>query len=136
MIWQIHLGKFAPWLGHLSQPRYDCGEELLVLQGLSWAHAVAFLPDGFLIASASINGTVNLWNVNTGATYGCLKGHSQGVRSVAFSPNGLQVASAADNTTVRLWNVITGVSNFVLEGHSYSVEYVAFSPNGFLLASA
>ncbi len=132
VIRQIYLDKFASWLGQLSQPRDDWGEELLVLQGDG---AVAFSPDGLLIASACSLG-VKLWNLNTGATYGSLEGHTGGVTSLAFSPNGLQLASASHDKSIRLWSVKTGAANFFLEGHLDVVEYVAFSPNGFLLASA
>ena len=94
------------------------------------ASAIAFSPDGKLLASAN-DRTVRLWNVETGQ-FQTVKG---GVASVAFSPDGKLLASASNDRTVRLWNVETGQTQAVLEGHSDGVASVAFSPDGKLLAS-
>ena len=50
--------------------------------------AIAFSPDGKLLASASNNHTVMLWDPATGATMQTLKGHRHTVSSLAFSSSG------------------------------------------------
>ena len=69
-------------------------------------NVVVFSPDGKLVASASFDSTVRLWDPATGESCGVLQGHSDSVSAVVFSPDGKLVASASRDSKVRLWDVI------------------------------
>ncbi|MGF1496116.1 MAG: hypothetical protein ACFB8W_04740 [Elainellaceae cyanobacterium] len=99
------------------------------------AFGVTFSPDGALLASASADHTVRLWDV-TGRSRQIYTGHRDHVFGIAFSPDGTLLASASADRTVRLWRRRGGAPVQVLKGHSKRVFSVAFSPNGQLLASA
>ena len=98
-------------------------------------NSIAFSPDGLLLASASEDGTVQLWNPQTKQSKPPLIGHTDSVSSVAFSFDGLLLASGSADNTIRLWDPNTGTLQATLRGHTDSVLSIAFSPDGLLLAS-
>src|SRR5260370_21306802 len=93
-------------------------------------------PDGDLLASASEDKTIKLWDSHTGEHLRTLESHASEVTSVAFSPDGGLLASASWNKTIKLWDPHTGEHLRTLESHSSFATSVEFSPDGGLLASA
>ena len=131
------LHEFPRWITGLPEVRKDWSALLQTLEGHSgWVNAVAFSPDGQLLASASDEGPFRLWDARTGALRDTLQRRSGWVNAVAFSPDGQLLVSASDDGTVKLWDARTGVLRDTLEGHSDWVKAIAFSPDGQLLASA
>jgi WD40 repeat protein len=76
------------------------GEQVPMMGGV---RAVAYAPDGSVLASGADDHTVRLWHGSTGASLQILSGHTGGVTSVAFSPDGSLLASGAWDGDVRLW---------------------------------
>lgn len=114
-------------------------------------NSIAFSPDGKVIVSGSLDGTVRLWNnkaipnnssnnklrgVFSDWRKGTLKGHTDQVLSVAISPDGQTIASGSKDKTVRLWDLTTQELINSLDKHPSGVQCVVFSPDGETLASS
>jgi WD40 repeat protein len=91
----------------------------------------AFSPVEQVLAAASPEGAIRLWDARSGELLKELTGHTDGIWAMAFSPDGKTLASAArsKDSTVKLWNVTAGqiLHTFKLKGHSTAL---VFSPDG------
>ena len=103
------------------------------LSHTNYINQVSFNFDATRLLSASDDGTVKLWNVETGkciATYN----HTASVLAVAFSPDGNSFASGGFFKNTYLWNINgTFISNLV--GNTQEIYSIIFSPDGSIVAS-
>ena len=97
---------------------------------------VHFNAQGTLIAAATLEGTVVLWDVNRLEGGRILRGHNGPVNAVRWLPDGRYLASSGDDGLVRLWDIGREQGNRVFKGHDGPVTALAVSPNGRVLASA
>jgi WD40 repeat protein/beta-lactamase regulating signal transducer with metallopeptidase domain len=68
-------------------------------------NALAFSPDGKILASAGSDGRIKLWDIGTRRMVAEAAANRSAALAVAFSPDGKQLASAGDDHKVRLWSV-------------------------------
>jgi WD40 repeat protein/serine/threonine protein kinase len=98
--------------------------------------AVAFSPNGGLIATASDSGAVRLWNSKTHRLERLLPKQGNAVQAVAFHPEGKILATGSTDRLIRLWRVNDGRLLGILKGHSQALTSLAFSKDGERLASS
>jgi serine/threonine protein kinase len=120
------------------------GRPLTPLRSVSGPYAMAFSPNGTVLATGTEhNSVVLLRDVGVRERAITLTGHAGPVLSVAFTSDGAMLASGSADGTVLLWNVelatTTGPTTG-LQSDSFSdapgVRAMAFSPDGRTLAVA
>ncbi|KAK7582833.1 hypothetical protein V3481_012131 [Fusarium oxysporum f. sp. vasinfectum] len=129
--------RIPEWLTVWPQVKEDWDACLLTLEGHSDnVNSVVFSHDSTMLASASEDKTVRIWDLKTGKCERVLEGHIGWVNSLVFSNNSTMVASASEDKTVQIWDLKTGKCECVLEGHGELIKSLVFSHDSTMLASA
>ena len=91
--------------------------------------SVQYSPDCQTLASASSDGTVRLWEVDTGFPIAVLRAHANWVWHLQFAPSSRNFVSAGADTRIFLWTVDSQNPLLGKPGaHEKSVQSLAFSP--------
>lgn len=106
------------------------GEELRQIPS-PWATAVAFSPNGQILAAGTGNHMVWFWKV-AGKQFGVLQGRQPAIRAIAFSPDGTILASGGSDQPVLLCDAATRTELRQLTASD--ISSLAFAPDGKLLA--
>ncbi|KAA2258816.1 AAA family ATPase [Solihabitans fulvus] len=95
--------------------------------------SVAFNPDGHTLATASLDGTVKLWDSTTRrttATFDATTTSGFTGRVLAFSPDGHTLATNSRDGAVALWDVTTQRQRSTIGDHVHVNTAATFSPDG------
>ena len=100
-----------------------------------WVTALAFCPDQpILLAIATLNGNIFLWNIITGKLVYALRGHTDNVTALDFSQNGEQLVSGSWDGTVRFWDLTNGQLEKTLLASQEKIGSISLAGN-LLIAS-
>ncbi len=133
-------------------PSWQCDRTLNGSESAAEITAVALSPQSRILASASWDATVKLWDLGSGEEkpqqmpLHAIAAHASGVVAIAVSPDGQTLASASADCTVKLWRlwqlapaeIRAGTKPILaahLIGHSSMVTAVVISPDGQTLAT-
>ena len=118
----------------------ESGRLLRTIEGYT-VRAVAVTPDGRRIVSGSDdgtikqvweaeNGTIKVWDAESGRLLRTLEGHTDRVKAVAVTPDGRRIVSGSHDKTIKVWDAESGRLLRTLEGHTAWVKAVAVTPDG------
>ncbi|MGW0019419.1 nSTAND1 domain-containing NTPase [Rhodococcus sp. NPDC003382] len=90
------------------------------------------------LAVADEDGSIQIWDLDTGQTVGArITAHQGAVTYVSYSPDGRRLASAGEDGTVQFWDAATGarIGDLTRSRHEGQVNVIGFSPDGHHLVS-
>jgi WD40 repeat protein len=126
------------WLRPLTPSLVSPNESLIrTFKGHSdsvWS--VAVTPDGKQVISGSQDGTLKIWNLNTGKLVRTITAHDGSINAISTTPDGLQVISGSDDKTLKIWNLNTGNLEHTIPAHNRSVNAVSITPDGLVISGS
>ncbi|KAL7306022.1 hypothetical protein TKK_0001488 [Trichogramma kaykai] len=118
-VWEWQQGQgfieaaFSPFIGH----KY----------GIT---SVKVSPQSTMLASASIDGTTQLWNLRSGSKIHTLvQAGGEAVRVCKFSPDSSLLVTAGDNGQVCLWDLVRRTLIRCFQRHEGAIQCICFTPD-------
>uniref|UniRef100_A0A2K6T1U7 Notchless protein homolog 1 n=1 Tax=Saimiri boliviensis boliviensis TaxID=39432 RepID=A0A2K6T1U7_SAIBB len=96
---------------------------------------VLFSPDSRIVASASFDKSIKLWDGRTGKYLASLRGHVAAVYQIAWSADSRLLVSGSSDSTLKVWDVKAQKLATDLPGHADEVYAIDWSPDGQRVAS-
>jgi guanine nucleotide-binding protein subunit beta-2-like 1 protein len=102
-----------------------------------WVSNVRFSPEtkNPVLATASWDGTIKVWDSNTMTLKNTFNGHTNAVLSLDFAQRSHYLASGGKDGNIMLWNVNEG-SFLKHKEHNASINQVLFSPVKYWIVAA
>ncbi|ASC74158.1 WD-40 repeat protein [Halomicronema hongdechloris C2206] len=106
----------------------------LFAEAFATVSAIAFSPDGRLLACGEFEGKLYIRQMPNGEIINVIPAHSAWIYQIAFSPDGKWLASGSHDYTAKVWEVSTGRCQHTFR-HATITNGIAWSTDGTQLVS-
>ena len=128
---QVHRGPSGE---NSHRPETANSRWLAEVAGTDYYVAMAFSPDGLLLATGASDRMVRLWDARSGMETAQLKQNDR-VESLSFSPDGQRLGIGLTDGSIHLWDIGSRKEVFAVRPHTIPVKALCFSPDGRIIAS-
>lgn len=118
---------FVPETERVLRQLYYTPDAMFIDSNCGSIDHVLFSPDDSLLAVASDDACIRLWEVKTGRLLRVLRGHNQRVNRIAFDKSGTRLVSGGNDNAIILWDIPTGEQIYKISEHTNIVTNVAFA---------
>lgn len=113
ILWETITGKVrlrlqTAGLGTLLLPlvgQYDPALQTQAASLFTQFTALAFSPDGRIVAAADSKRTIRFWDAVSGQSIGSLAGHQGKIQTLSWTADGKQLISGSEDTSALVWDV-------------------------------
>ena len=91
--------------------------------------AIVVTPDRKKIITGASNGSIKVWDFDSGKELNTLHGHTKLAYALALSPNGAILVSGSFDSTIKIWDMETMEEKKTLRGHGDCVDGVLITPD-------
>lgn len=109
----------------------------LEMDAESGINALAISPDGKVLATASSDSSVYLWDLASGKKLQEFVGHRGSVNKILYAPKGKLIitgSSGVNDKSIRMWDVASGEDRRHITGLTIGTTGLAMSPDGLMVA--
>src|SRR2546423_4203746 len=99
-----------------------------------WVNALAFSPNGALLATADRNGGITIWDPENGQELFTLAGHKASVTALSWRGDSKLLASCGEDGAIKLWELQDGKQAKTWEAHKGGALSVNYTHDGRLVS--
>jgi len=126
----------AHWIEWLNKPQTLDPCVLTLTGSTSPFTSSCFSPDSKYLCCGGSDGTLKVFDTETGAEFLTLSGHTNTVAFCSYSPDGRSILSASYDNTLKIWDAQVGVIIKTLTGHTNRVSCCCWTHTGERVISA